>query len=89
MGSTKALADRQLVVDRRGDASPPPSASPRWRPASRAGRCARPTPLERWLLIVAGFALAYPSWMADLAGIVLVAAVLAMQFLRRPQPQTA
>ena len=43
--------------------------------------------LERWLLILAGFALAYPSWMADVAGIVVVIAVLAMQYLRRdPQP---
>jgi TRAP-type uncharacterized transport system fused permease subunit len=48
----------------------------------------RTSRLERVLLIVAGFALAYPSWMADLVGLVLVAGVLAVQLLR-PQPQTA
>lgn len=48
----------------------------------------RTTKIERTLLIVAGFALAYPTWLADLAGIALVAAVLAVQYLR-PQPQTA
>jgi TRAP-type uncharacterized transport system fused permease subunit len=42
---------------------------------------------ERALLLVAGFLLAYPSWMADLVGIALVAAVLAVQVLRpRPLP---
>jgi TRAP transporter 4TM/12TM fusion protein len=46
----------------------------------------RTTRLERWLLIVAGFALAYPTWVADLVGIALVVAVLALQYLR-PQPQ--
>lgn len=40
--------------------------------------------LERWLLIVAGFALAYPAMIADLVGIVLVLGVLAAQYLRRP-----
>ncbi|MCG2591676.1 TRAP transporter fused permease subunit [Ramlibacter sp. XY19] len=44
--------------------------------------------LERVLLIVAGFALAYPGWIADLVGIALVLAVLAMQ-LMRPVPQPA
>lgn len=43
--------------------------------------------VERGLLIAAGFALAYPSWMADVAGIVVVVAVLAMQYLRK-QPAT-
>jgi len=43
---------------------------------------------ERALLIVAGFLLAYPGWMADLAGIALVLVVGAMQVLR-PQPQPA
>ncbi|MBE7366649.1 TRAP transporter permease [Ramlibacter pallidus] len=43
---------------------------------------------ERWLLIAAGFALAYPSWIADVAGIAVVVAVLAVQYMR-PQPQTA
>ena len=44
--------------------------------------------VERWLLIAAGFALAYPSWIADLAGIVVVVGVLAVQYLR-PQPRAA
>lgn len=42
----------------------------------------RTTLVERWLLIVAGFALAYPAWIADLAGLALVAGVLAIQYLR-------
>jgi TRAP-type uncharacterized transport system fused permease subunit len=40
------------------------------------------TKIERVLLIVAGFALAYPTWMADVLGIALVLAVAAMQLLR-------
>ena len=41
------------------------------------------------LVAIAGFALAYPSWVADLAGLVLVGGVLAVQLLR-PQrtPET-
>ncbi|WP_253261924.1 DUF3394 domain-containing protein [Ramlibacter montanisoli] len=46
------------------------------------------TRIERWLLILAGFALAYPAWQADLAGIAVAVGVLAVQYLR-PQPQTA
>jgi len=46
------------------------------------------TRLERWLLIVAGVALAYPGWVADLVGIVLVLAVLAMQLLRPVAPRS-
>ncbi|MEJ5989729.1 TRAP transporter fused permease subunit [Ramlibacter sp. PS3R-8] len=43
--------------------------------------------IERALLLVAGFLLAYPAWMADLVGIALVVAALAMQVLRpRPVP---
>ncbi|RYF18642.1 MAG: TRAP transporter fused permease subunit [Comamonadaceae bacterium] len=42
---------------------------------------------ERWLLIAAGFALAYPSWMSDLAGLAVVVAVLVAQYLRK-QPET-
>ena len=46
------------------------------------------TTLERVILIVAGFALAYPGWIADLVGIVGVLAVLAMQLMRpAPEPQ--
>jgi TRAP transporter 4TM/12TM fusion protein len=42
----------------------------------------RTTVLERWMLIVAGFALVYPSGMADLIGFGLVLVVLAKQFFR-------
>src|SRR3954463_11907659 len=46
------------------------------------------TRIERVLLIVAGFALAYPTWTADIVGIALVVGVMAVQYLR-PVPQTA
>jgi len=42
--------------------------------------------LERWLLIVAGFALMYPSSIADLIGFGLVCATLLMQYFRRELP---
>jgi TRAP transporter 4TM/12TM fusion protein len=45
----------------------------------------RMTLLERWMLIVAGFALMYPSGMADLIGFGLVTASLAMQYFRRDE----
>ena len=45
--------------------------------------------LERLLLIVAGFALAYPSWVGDLGGLVLVGGVLAAQMLRPQTPSPA
>jgi TRAP transporter 4TM/12TM fusion protein len=48
----------------------------------------RTSKIERVLLIVAGFLLAYPGWMADVAGISLVVVVAAMQLLR-PQLQPA
>ncbi len=41
------------------------------------------TVAERWMLIVAGFALVYPSIIADGIGFGLVLAVLAMQYLRK------
>jgi len=42
---------------------------------------------ERWMLIVAGVALAYPSVVSDAIGLGLVVVALAMQWLRRtPQP---
>ena len=49
----------------------------------------RTTTPERWMFIVAGFALVYPGWMADLVGFGLVLAALALQILRRtgPAPQ--
>ena len=40
------------------------------------------TTLERAMLIVAGFALVYPTMAADLLGISLVVAALALQFFR-------
>ncbi|WP_096697447.1 TRAP transporter fused permease subunit [Polaromonas sp. AER18D-145] len=43
----------------------------------------RTTLPERWMLIVAGFALVYPSAVADVTGFGLVIAVLAMQYFRR------
>ena len=43
----------------------------------------RTTLAERWMLLVAGFALVYPSVVADVIGFGLVIAVLAMQYLRR------
>jgi TRAP-type uncharacterized transport system fused permease subunit len=45
------------------------------------------TAVERVMLIVAGFALVYPTVAADLLGIGLVIAALALQYLRgRPVP---
>ena len=47
----------------------------------------RATTLERVMLLVAGFALVYPTVAADLIGIALVIAALALQFLRgKPVP---
>jgi TRAP transporter 4TM/12TM fusion protein len=46
------------------------------------------TKVERVLLIVSGVLLAYPGWVADVAGLGLMAAAAAMQFLR-PVPQPA
>jgi TRAP-type uncharacterized transport system fused permease subunit len=46
------------------------------------------TTIERALFIIAGFALVYPTTMADLIGIVLFVAAVAMQVLR-PQLQPA
>jgi TRAP-type uncharacterized transport system fused permease subunit len=46
----------------------------------------RTTKVERALLLVAGVLLAYPGWMADLAGIAGVIAAMAMQLLRREAP---
>jgi TRAP transporter 4TM/12TM fusion protein len=46
----------------------------------------RTTTLERWMLIVAGFALVYPGYTAKLIGFGLMVAALVIQFLR-PKPQ--
>ncbi|MDB5913277.1 MAG: putative permease, fused integral rane protein [Ramlibacter sp.] len=48
----------------------------------------RTSKVERVLLIVSGFLLAYPGWIADVIGIGMVGAVIAMQ-LMRPLPQPA
>ena len=48
----------------------------------------RTSRIERVLLIVAGFLLAYPGWVADLVGISLVIVAAASQLLR-PAPQPA
>src|SRR5205085_1497844 len=49
----------------------------------------RTTLYERWMLIVAGFLLVYPTGAADLAGFVLVVAVLALQWFHQPATQTS
>lgn len=46
----------------------------------------RCTALERWMLIVAGFALVYPSTLADVIGFGLVIAALSLQYLRKEPP---
>jgi TRAP-type uncharacterized transport system fused permease subunit len=44
---------------------------------------------ERWMLLVAGVMLVYPSKFFDVVGFVLVAAVLASQWMRRKEPDAA
>jgi TRAP-type uncharacterized transport system fused permease subunit len=47
----------------------------------------RTTPVERIMFLVAGFALVYPTAIADVIGLGLVVAALALQFFRgRPVP---
>ena len=41
------------------------------------------TLIERWMFIVAGFALVYPSWVADVLGFGLVVVALGSQWTRR------
>jgi TRAP-type uncharacterized transport system fused permease subunit len=41
------------------------------------------TLMERWMFIVAGFALVYPSWVADVIGFGLVVVALGSQWVRR------
>lgn len=43
----------------------------------------RTTPVERWMFIVAGFALVYPSAASDMLGFGLVGAALVRQYMRR------
>ena len=49
----------------------------------------RTTPVERWMLIIAGFALVYPGALADLTGFGLVIAALALQYFRRSDARPA
>ena len=49
----------------------------------------RTTVYERWMLIVAGFLLVYPTAAADVFGFVLVLAVLGLQWLRKPTTATS
>jgi TRAP transporter 4TM/12TM fusion protein len=49
----------------------------------------RTNSIERVMLIVAGIALVYPATIADVIGLGLVAAVLAMQWLRKSSPAAA
>src|SRR6184192_1322913 len=49
----------------------------------------RTTIYERWMLIVAGFLLVYPTSAADVVGFVLVVAVLALQWFHKPAIQTS
>ncbi|AEG94504.1 TRAP transporter permease [Ramlibacter tataouinensis] len=87
MGSTKALAtaDWWLIAEVTVTAAIGIAALAAGFQGWALRRASR---IERTLLIVAGFALAYPTRMADLVGIALVMAVLAVQYLW-PQPQTA
>ena len=41
------------------------------------------TSIERWMLVIAGVALVYPGWRADVVGFGLVLVALALQFMRR------
>src|SRR5438270_2324596 len=49
----------------------------------------RTTVYERWMLIVAGFLLVYPTSAADVVGFILVVAVLALQWFHTPATQTS
>lgn len=44
---------------------------------------------ERWMLIIAGLALVYPTTFSDLLGLALVTVVIALQKLRPGEPATA
>src|SRR3954463_10097284 len=49
----------------------------------------RTTVYERWMLIIAGFLLVYPTSAADVIGFILVVAVLALQWFHKPAIQTS
>jgi hypothetical protein len=44
---------------------------------------------ERWMLIVAGLALVYPTMFSDMLGLVLVTVVVVLQKLRQREPAPA
>ncbi len=48
----------------------------------------RTTTLERWMLIVAGFAMVYPGRASDVLGYGLIVGALALQFLRKETAST-
>jgi TRAP-type uncharacterized transport system fused permease subunit len=47
------------------------------------------TVYERWMLILAGFLLVYPTSSADVVGFILVVAVVALQWFHKPAIQTS
>ncbi|HTM59789.1 MAG TPA: TRAP transporter permease [Burkholderiales bacterium] len=47
------------------------------------------TVYERWMLILAGFLLVYPTSSADVIGTILVIAVVALQWFHKPATQTS
>src|SRR5436190_4271158 len=49
----------------------------------------RTTVYERWMLIVAGFLLVYPTSTADIVGFILVMVVLALQWFHKPAIPTS
>ena len=49
----------------------------------------RTTVYERWMLVLAGFLLVYPTSAADVVGFVLVVAVVALQWFHTPATQTS
>ncbi len=81
MGSTKALAAANWLVDRAGDADRG-GRHRRTRRRFQGWALKRTTTLERVMLLVAGFALVYPSAAADAIGFGLVIAALALQYFR-------
>ncbi len=48
----------------------------------------RTTRLERWMLIVAGFAMVYPGWASDVLGYGLIIGALALQYFRKEAART-
>ena len=85
MGSTKALATANwwLIAEVTVTAAVGVAALA----AGFQGWALKKTTLfERWMFLVAGFALVYPGATADIVGFGLVVAALAIQYLRRDTP---